>query len=400
MPDFTYRAIDANGIRQRGRLRVNHEQEIEHRLEKMGYDLIAYKEIKASGLSLSRKNVSRKDVISFLQHMEQLSRSGVPLLDGLIDLRDTMQPCYFKDLMSSIVDSIEGGSTFSESLAQYPKVFDKVFITLIKVGEQSGKLTEVLHDMAETLKWIDELVAQAKKVMIYPAVVGTVVLGVVTFQMMYLVPQLIPFLQQMGGEIPIQTRALIATSHFFSHYWYLIFSTPVAVVLGIKQLAKVSPKFARSIDATKLKIPIIGPLMLRIKIARFCSYFSLMYSSGITVIEGLRTAKQLVDNLVLEDAVTEAVNAISDGEQISASFANTNLFPPLVIRMLRVGENTGNLDEALDNVSYFYNREVKEAIDKLEPAIQPILTVIMGAMMAWIMIAVLGPVYDSLTHIK
>lgn len=218
--------------------------------------------------------------------------------------------------------------------------------------------------------------------------------------MIALVPQLIPFIKDIGGEIPIHTRALIATSWFLGNYWYLVFGLPIIFTIVIGQLAKRKPEVRMFIDRMKLKLYIFGPLILKTNLARFSNYFAMMYSSGLTVLDGLKISELLMGNAVLTQSIRDVRERIADGKQISESFDSVDIYPPLVIRMLKVGENTGALDEALLNISYFYNREVKESVDKMEAAMSPVLTVILGGIMLWIMSAVLGPIYDSLSKIQ
>lgn len=373
--------------------------EVEHRLANLNYDLINYKEIKPGGSRFGRKKLTRREIINLVFQLEQLTKSGVPLLEGLRDLRDSTDPGYFKDVLASAIESIEGGKTFSETLKDFPNDFDSVFVSLVEVGEESGELPKVLKDMGETLRWADELVAQAVKIMMYPAIVFVVIFGVTTFMMMYLVPKIVPFILEMGGEIPFHTQALIVVSDFFMAYWWAIIIAPVAAYIFISRAADANPAVRYKIDALKLKLPIVGNISFKIKLARFASYMSLLYASGITVLRSLEICKSLVGNAVISSAIEDVKIQISEGGSISECFAATEFFPPLVVRMVRVGENTGNLDESLQNVSYFYNREVQEAIDKIEPAINPLMTVIMGVLLGWIMLSVLGPVWDTVSKI-
>ena len=366
----------------------------------MGLDLINYQEKKPGLFNFKSKGINRKDLINFTFQMQQLTKSGVSILDGLSDLKDSVPEGRMKEMLMGLSDEIEGGKTFSGALAEFPEIFDSVYITLIQVGEESGRISEVLHDMAETLKWHDELVAHTKKIMIYPAIVTFVIIGVVTYLMIALVPELIPFIKDLGGEIPIHTRALMATSDFLGKYWYLVFGVPILAFISITQLAKRKPNVRMLIDKLKLRLYIFGPLILKTNLARFANYFAMMYSSGITVLDGLKISEMLVNNAVLTQSIRDVRERIADGGQISESFESVNVYPPLVIRMIKVGENTGNLDEALLNISYFYNREVKESVDKMEAAMTPVLTIVLGAIMLWIMSAVLGPIYDSLSKIQ
>ena len=400
MPDYKFKTIDANGKVRSDTMVASNPMELEKRLGSMGFDLLSYKESKSAQAFLQKKSITRRELINFTFHVEQLTKSGVPLLDSLKDIRDSIEYGHFTDVLQTVIDDIEGGKTFSLALAEHPLIFDKVYVTLVRVGEETGNLAEVLRDLAETIMWQDELASHTKKIMIYPAIVSVVVLAVVSFLMIYLMPQLLPFIKNIGTEIPTHTKVLMAVSDAFVEYWYLIFTIPVVVVAGIAFMAKRNVGLRYLLDGLKLKIWLIGPLASKIKLARFANYFAMMYSSGITVLDALTISEDMVDNLVLEDSINKARASIAEGSQISESFESIGVFPSLIVRMIRVGEDTGAMDEALLNVSYFYNREVKESIEKLEPAMMPILTVLLGGIMLWIMLAVLGPVYDAVSNIK
>lgn len=397
---YKYKAIDAQGKIRNDIIEADNLLDLEQRLSGMGMDLINFKEKRDSFFKFKSKGISRKELINFTFQMQQLTKAGVSILDGLEDLKDSVPEGRMKEVLSGLTDEIHGGKTFSGALAEFPEIFDTVYITLMRVGEESGRISEVLFDMAETLKWHDELVAHTQKIMIYPAIVTIVITLVVAYLMVALVPQLIPFIKDIGGEIPIHTRALIATSDFLGNYWYIVFSAPPVLFFGLRFIAKRNPDVRLLIDKLKLKIYIFGPLVFKISIARFTNYFAMMYSSGLTVLDALKISELLMNNALLSKSIVDIREKIADGALISDSFASVNIYPPLVIRMLKVGENTGALDESLLNVSYFYNREVKESVDKMEAAMTPLLTVILGAIMLWIMSAVLGPIYDSLTKIQ
>ena len=401
MPDYKFRTIDAGGKVRSDTMVASNPMELEKRLGSMGFDLLSYKEqAKASKSILQKKSIARRELINFTFHVEQLTKSGVPLLDSLKDIRNSIEYSNFTDVLQTIIDDIEGGKTFSLALSEHPAIFDKVYVTLVRVGEETGRLSDVLRDLAESIMWQDELASHTKKIMIYPAIVSVVVIGVISFLMMYLMPQLLPFIRNIGTEIPLHTRILMGMSNAFVEYWYLIFTLPVAVYMAVTAAASRNAAVRYFIDRLKLRIWLIGPLASKIKLARFASYFAMMYSSGITVLDALKISEDMVDNLVLEESINKARTSIAEGSQISDSFERIGVFPSMIVRMLKVGEDTGAMDEALLNVSYFYNREVKESIDKLEPALMPALTIVLGGMMLWIMLAVLGPVYDAVSNIK
>lgn len=396
---YQYRAVDKNGAPARGKLAAINEVDLEFRLQHMGLDLITARKV-SQPLQTGRGSVTRQDLISFCFHMEQLSHAGIPILQGLADLRDSLEQPRFREILSGILEDMGGGKTLSQAMAGYPAAFDNLFVSLIKAGEQSGSMAEVFENLATTLKWQDELVAQTKRLLIYPALVFVVVGGVIVFLMMYLVPQMVSFLKNMGQALPFQTKALIFVSDVFVHYWPLVFGLPLAAAATATAVIHQSARAQYWWDYFKLHIPFVGPILQKIIMARFANFFALMYQSGITVLDAMKTSEEIVANRVVADGLARAGQQISAGVGVAESFENLGMFPPLVVRMLRVGEATGSLDTALLNVTYFYNREVKESVEKLLKMLEPALTVLLGMVMAAIMFSVLTPIYDILGKLK
>jgi len=400
MPLYTYKAIDADGKSVIGRVDAGNVFDLEQRLSRMGLDLVTGAPTAQKSRLIGGGRVPRQDLINFCFHLEQLASAGVPIVEGLIDLRESTENLRFREIVGGLVETIEGGKSLSQALADYPEVFSKVVVSLVRSGEQTGKLSDVLKSLADTLKWEDELAAQTKKIMMYPAFVGSVVLLVTFFLMIYLVPQMTGFIKNVGQEIPLQTRLLIHTSDFFVGYWWLVVSVPIALWFGVKAAAKSNPNIAYLIDDLKLRVPLIGPILRKIILSRFASSFAMMYSSGITVLDAIRSSEEIVGNRPLENALRSAGQQIAEGKGLTMAFTDVGLFPPLVIRMLRIGENTGALDRALLNVSYFYNREVRESIGKVQALIEPVMTIVLGLILGWVMLSVLGPIYDSISKMK
>ena len=396
---FQYKAIDSLGRVTIGRADAANTSDLEMRLKKMGLDLINCKTIKSKVKNVSARGVTRRDLIIFCFHMEQTSRAGVPMLESLEDLRDSTENPGLKDVISAMSESISGGKTLSEAMMDYPGVFSKGFFSLIKAGEQSGEITEVFKRLGESLKWEDELASQTKKLIMYPAFVGSVVLLVLFFLMTYLVPELLSFIQTMGQNVPAHTRALIATSDFFVNYWYVIILTPILVMMFVSIGSRINDDIRLKVDSFKLKVPVVGPILEKLILARLAGFFAMMYSSGITIIDCIRTAEDISGNRMVEVAMRKVGQSISDGKTLSDSFQNTGLFPPLVVRMIRVGETTGALEESLANVGYFYTRDVRESIERLQTMIEPAMTVVLGIIVGWVMFSILGPIYDLITKI-
>jgi type IV pilus assembly protein PilC len=400
MPLFTYRAVDAQGKSVVGRVEAVNVFDLEQRLARMGLDLVVGGPSSQRSRMLGGRRIARQDLINFCFHLEQLSGAGVPVIECLVDLRESTENPRFREVASGLVEAIGGGKNLSGALAEYPEVFSKVFVSLVRSGEQTGRLPEVLKSLTESLKWEDELAAQTKKLMMYPVFVGSIVLLVTFFLMVYLVPQMTGFIRNMGQAIPLQTRLLISVSNFFVGYWWAVLAAPFAAWAGLRLAMKRNPAVEYAVDQYKLSMPLIGPILRKVILSRFASSFAMMYASGITVLEAIRSCEEIVGNRPLQNALRIAGQQIAEGKNLTAAFADLGLFPPLVIRMLRVGENTGALDTALLNVSYFYNREVRESIAKVQAMIEPALTLLLGLILGWVMLSVLGPVYDAISKMK
>jgi len=395
---FAYRAMDEEGQFATGKLDAINAVDLELRLKRMGLDLITFDPLKQG--AMLRQRIGRRDLITFCFHLEQLIRSGVPIIEALIDLRDTVEG-GFRETVASLLEDIEGGKKLSEAMETHPATFDQVFTSLIRAGEEAGQLPEVLAKLGDNLKWQDELAAQTKKAMMYPIFVGIVVALLVFALMVFLVPQLATTLKTLsGGNLPTETKILIFISEIFRKFWYLILGVPILSIGTIFFLAKTNPQFQMKLDALSLTAPIIGPIRTKIVMARFTTFFALMYQSGIGVLDCIQISEKIVGSPNVENGLKRIGREITEGAGITQAFQNARLFPPLVVRMLKVGEGTGALDTALLNVSYFYNRDVKESIGKLQEMIQPALTVILGGIFVAIIVTIFNPLYDVISKVK
>ena len=400
MASFKYRAIDKLGRLANGQMDAQNEVDLEIRLTRMGLDLITYRAAKkASGLFASNK-VSNQDLVMFCFQMEQLSSAGVPLLECLNDLRESNPNPHFQKVLGAVSAEVEGGKLLSQALAEHPKVFNDVFVSLVDAGEQTGQLPTVFSNLFETIRWQDELMSQTKKLLAYPAFVAVVVLGAVAFLMSYLVPQMVSFLNNMGQTLPWNTRLLIALSDIFVNYWWLMIGVPILLVVLLASYINSNTNARYQFDLFKLNMPITGPILHKIIMARFARYFALMYQTGIPILDAIKICEDIVGNRVVASALSRAHAQVNAGDAMSESFQNAGLFPPLVVRMIKVGETTGALDKSLMNISYFYDRDVNDAMQKMLKLIEPALTVFLGAILAFIMFSVLGPVYDSFSKLK
>ena len=396
---YAYKAMGADGRIVLGRMDATNAIDLELRLKRMDLDFIRGNPVRQIGMFGGRA-ASRRELINFCFHLEQLSRAGVPILEGLTDLRDSLENPRFREVIAGMIESIDGGKTLSQAMAEHPSVFDDVFVSLIAAGEHTGKLQEVLGNLVESLKWQDELAAQTKKLIMYPAFMGTVVIGVILFMMIYLVPKMVGFITNMGHELPLHTKLLIGTSNVFVNHWYLVIGLPLALVAVAVAMVRTHPAARLRFDSTKLRLPLVGVLLRKVILSRFASVFAMMYGSGISILDSLRASEGVVGNQAIRNGLRQVGEMIAEGQSITTAFQNVGLFPPLVIRMLKVGENTGALDTALVNVGYFYGRDVRESLGRIQALIEPVMTIVLGLMLGWVMLSVLGPVYDTITKLK
>lgn len=399
MAIYAYKAMNSGGRLVQGQLEALNLVDLEMRLKRMELDLInAHPARHSLQGHLGRMPVRERSLFCF--HLEQLTRAGVPLIEALVDLRDSTEHPRMRAVIAGLVESIEGGRSLSQALSEHGKVFDPVFCSLIRAGETSGNLPDVLHELNEALKREDELSSYVRKLTIYPGFVLSVTLLAVFVSMIYVVPELAKLFRSTGVALPLQTRLLMGLSSLISGYWPVMLGVSLALTALLVSLVNTQPEAARRWDSFKLSLPIVGNVYRKIILSRFANLFAMMYASGIPIIDTIRVAQDVVGNRILREALERVEQLIAEGQNVTAAFAAAGMFPPLVVRMLRVGEHTGSLDQALHNVSYFYERDVRESIANLQAMLEPLLILLLGALMMWVALSVLGPIYDVITKMK
>jgi type IV pilus assembly protein PilC len=401
MPDYRYRAINQSGRVIRGAVFAANEQDLNGLIESTGLDLIEFKQVSEQRLGkILQQKVKIRDLIQMCVHMQQLQLAGVPLMESLGEVRDSTDTPRLRDALSQITREVNDGVSLSAAFGGHPKMFGNVFQSLVAAGEQTGQMGEAFSQLVAHLKWTDEMTVKVKKATRYPAVLGVVVMVVVMFMMSFVVPQVTSLLQANGTELPFMTRALIATSNTIRDYWFMLPILIIGAVVGVSSGRRMSQDFRYRTDYYLLRIPIIGIVLRKIALARFAYMFSTMFRSGIELLSCLDASKRLVNNLALAEALSVVREGVQSGLGLSTAMRSSGEFPPLVLRMIKVGEDSGNMSDALNNVAEMYNRDVDESVQGMISFIEPALTVVMGGIMAWIAIAVFGPIYDSLGAIN
>ncbi len=386
------------------------EVDLYNQLQSAGLELVqcanlSKKKTKLPGISFNK--IKLRDLIQFFIHMEQMQSAGVPLLDALSDIRDGSENDMMRDMMSEIHRDVRDGSALSESMEKHGKVFKPLYISLIKAGEDTGDLTSSYLQLVSYLKWVDSMQAKIRKATRYPIVVTVVVVFVIVFMMSVVVPQIVGFLKYLDIELPWYSVWLIATSNFFVEPQFhllglpvygaiIFFVVPLALIATFITLKRSSENIAYQLDSLYLNMPIVGNLIRKITIARYAQTFSALFSSGIDVIKALKSARNTVSNRVLIDAMEGVEAYVQSGSPLSDALNASGEFPSMVVRMVKVGEESGNLSPVLDQVSEFYTKDVDEAIEGLIEMIQPMLTVILASVIVWIAAGSLGPIYINL----
>lgn len=378
------------------------ENDLYNQLQAAGMELVQCQSLtnrRSGGFTIGKQKIVIRDLIQLFMHLDQMQSAGVPMLDALGDIRDTTENQTLRDMMSEIARDVSDGSSLSEAVANHPKVFTNLYVSLINAGEETGDLCQSYRQLVRYLKWVDDMQTKVRKATRYPTILLVVVILTIVVMMGYVVPQIVGFIKNLDQELPIYTTALMATSEFFQEYWWAVFATPFILFTLYKVLRKGSDNFAYRMDSWFINAPIAGPLIRKISIARYAQTFSALFSSGIDVINCLKSSMNTVTNLFLLEALAAVQAQVEAGAPLSAAFNASGEFPSMVVRMIKIGEESGNLTVVLDQVSEFYTKDVDEAVQVLITMIEPMLTALLGGMIMWIAVAVFGPIYSSFENI-
>ena len=393
---YTYRAFNQSKNRVvKGVIQAANEYALEQILFESNLILISFKEIKTSSLNLGfLDKITSKDLITFFIHLEQLERAGVPLLDSLSDLKDYSENQKIRDTSADIYESVKNGKLLSEAMEKHKKIFDNVMISLIRMGEKTGGLQIAFKNIYENLKWTSEIKRKTIKAIRYPLFSLLIMILVAAVMLKVVVPKVTGFIIDQGIEVPVYTEALIVASKFFQAYFLKILGYIIGFYFLIKILSK-NKSIRYYVDFLKLKIPMIGNIIIKIEMSKFTKFFGVTFASGIPVLECLTISGDVVKNTVLKTEVEEIKQEVSDGKSVSTALSESPYFPNMVLRMFKVGEESGNMTEAMDNIQYFYSTEIDDSIDKLIGMLQPTIMFVMGGLMAWVVVSVFGPIYGN-----
>lgn len=402
MANFKYRAIDQEGKVINNKIEAGSREEAEQSVTRQGLELIDIKEVGESITSklIPQKAVTRDELAQFCYYTERLVAGGVPLLEGLSDVRDSVNNPTLRGVIGTVIQDIEAGASLSNALKKHPKCFDDVFVSLIEAGEESGELDKVLNNLGESIRWNDEVIRKTKKMLRYPAAALVVILGATGVLMSLVVPPMTKVLSSLGTDtLPVYTEALIATSDFVVNQWATMLIAIAAIWIGSVVAMRVIPNADYYLDKFSVRMPILGEVKRKLLMSRFTSVFGILYGAGVGVVDGLHIAKRSLGNKFIASGLEDVIGNISNGTTLSDSFTNSGLFPPLVLRMIRLGEATGGVDQAMLQIKSYYDRDTNEAIETAQGVIPSVTMALLAGLLIWVVVAVYGPLYSALSNL-
>jgi len=397
MQRFNYQAKTGAGKKVAGLVEaVSEENAIEllHKRKLIVLSLEKKKEKTSFSGLLGR--VSSKDVVEFTRQLATMIGVGLTLTKSLTILEEQAKPAMAK-ILGAISRKIEEGSAFYQALAENPQIFPKIYISLVKSGESAGKLDQVLEELAELLERQEAFKKKVKGALVYPAILITAMIIVIFIMMVYVVPKLTEVYQEMDIALPLPTRILIGTSRVVSRFWYLIFALIGGGVYGFIQWKKTTAGRKR-FDQLILKVPVIGNLMKKVILTQMTRTLAMLVRSGVPIIESLGIVAEAADNFIFERSIREAARNVEKGFSLTSALEKYEEYPVVVIQMVAVGEETGRLDEVLKRVADYFEEEVEMAIKSLTTAIEPLMIIVLGLGVGFIVMSVIMPIYNLTTQ--
>jgi type IV pilus assembly protein PilC len=400
---FTYRVRDRQGKLVSGTLTGDSEQLVLGRLREMGYTPLQLSEKKSSGLrrefSLRPGHVKLKDLSVFSRQFATMVNSGLPILKALNILSEQTESKELSKVVTEARLDVERGASLSAALSKHPKAFNNLYVSMIRAGETGGVLDSVLLRLADNIEREVELRQRVKSAMTYPVVVLLLVTMILTAMLLFVVPQFKDIYTQLGGTLPLPTKILLAISDAVRHFWYIVGAAAIVLTILFRRWKK-TPAGRAVVDALKLRVPVFGQLFHKQALSRFASTLSVLLRSGVPILQSLDIVSETVNNVVISRAVKDVEESVKEGESMAGPLEKHAVFPPMVVQMLGVGEETGAVDTMLEKVAQFYDNEVKATVDALTSLIEPVMIAIIGGAVGAAVIALYLPMFNIINLIK
>lgn len=399
MRRYAFRAVSASGELLSGLADAANRIDLEARLRQSGHELVSARERPSLPRFLG-KRVDARAMIHFCFHLEQMLGAGISVVDALSDLRGSSGNPKLDDTITDILGSIHGGATLADAFAAHPDVFDPVFLAQIRTGETTGELDRALRQIGHALEREEDLRSFLGRITIYPAFVLGITLSALLVALVFVMPEVARLFKSSGVSLPMQTRVLMACAGFMQNYGLHLLTMLAACVAVTAGLLGCTSAGRELRDKLRLGFPVLGAIYRKILLARLAGTVSDLYSAGVHALEIFRICRDSTGNILFDAALARIEADVSAGQGLSDAFTRSGLFPPIVLRMIRTGEQTGALDVALRNTCRYYEKDIHAATGRMQAAMEPLLLLFLGGLMLWVATAILGPIYDIVTKMR
>lgn len=338
------------------------------------------------------RKIRLKELPLFTRQISAMLSSGMPLVQSIVALEEQTSDKHFRAVLNGVKSRVEGGSMYSDSLDEYPQIFDELYVNMMRAGETGGMLAETCERVATFLESSNRLRAKVKSAMMYPTVVICVALIISTGLIIFIVPTFAKMFSGFGAELPKPTQMLLDTSNFIRNYWYIVIAAAAATIYSLRRYVR-TEKGGYNIDLLRLRFPLLGKLALKIAVTRFASTFAQLMSSGVPILQAMSIVGVATGNKVIGKAILDARANVEQGNTVSSTLKNNKMFPSMLIHMLSAGEQTGKMEEMLTKLAEFYQEEVDTMLEGLTSMLEPILMVVIGVMIGGIVLAMFMPIF-------
>lgn len=377
---------------------ADNDEQLALTLREMDLYLVSSRADDSSGPIYITRPVKRRELINFTVHLAAAIGGGIPILQAFEDLELQTSNRPMKKAIGVIMEDLRGGSSFSDALSRHPRIFSDIYVSMIKAGETSGSLVPVLQHLTNFLEWQDGLASEIKRATIYPAAVLIAVTGLIGVLVGFVFPRILPVILGLKVPLPFITRAIMALSDFVQHGWYWILLAGASCFVLVRFM-KANEDGLLILDAIKLRLPVIGALIEKVCLSRFSHHLGILLRTGVDISQSLSISERVVGNAVIAQAVAEAREKVIQGGSLWRSLQETGVFPPLVIRMIFIGETTGTIDSTLERVTEYYDREIPGTVKKLFAVLEPLMIALLAGVVLLVALSIFIPLYSALGRV-
>jgi type IV pilus assembly protein PilC len=401
MPLYEYTARNAqSGQIQKGQLEVASQAEVSAYLRKNRLMLVSVREApKSINISFGKQRIKTRDLVIFTRQFATMINAGLPLVQALTILAQQTENKSLADVTRAVVYDVESGNTLADAFSKHPSAFPALYVNMVAAGEAGGILDTILLRLATFLEKSDALMRKVKGALVYPAVIMSVAGIAIAILLIFVIPVFQAMFASVNMELPLPTRIVIGLSNALIHFWWAAIGVVAGMMFAIRRYYA-SPSGHKNIDALLLKAPVLGDLLRKSAVSRFTRTLGTLISSGVSILEGLEITAKTAGNMVVHDAVMASRHSIAGGETIAAPLEKSKVFPPMVISMIAVGEQTGGLDEMLSKIADFYDEEVDVAVGALLSLMEPIMIVVLGVIVGGMVVSMYLPIFDMMNAVQ